>query len=440
MFYRFLRVVVRWALHVYFRRVSVDGIERVPLDKPLIIACNHPNSFLEAVILACFLPRPLHFLVRGDVFKNPRFRWFFRMTNQVPIYRFRDGFSNLRNNAKTFEYCYKTLQEGKAILIFAEGSTEMVKRLRPLQKGAARIAMGAMSYDPNIDLQIVPIGVNFSDPTQYRSHVSIKAGQLLSMKEYFGAFQDDEPGTLQVITDDLTRVMKPCVINIPEHIRESEVDPLFSILRFEDKGFKGPFAVQNASLFQKEWSLANRLGDMSPQFFDYLLEKLSVLERLMPRLHFRRPVTVLHKAGWGVVFYSFMLTPIYYLSMVFLGLPWGIAHLVATKKVKQVEFYAPVRLGAAMLLTILWWVVIWVIAGLWLPFGWYWGWALTPIFLFIRIYGRDHYLIRRPGIQMQWMNSKRRKKIRNQYDQLYSDVVKLANKEPFNGQHFNENH
>lgn len=428
MLYRFLRFLVRLALHAYFRRIYVIDAEKLPLDKPVLIACNHPSAFMEAVILACFLPRPLHFLVRGDVFTNPRFRWFFKATNQVPIYRFRDGFANLRNNAQTFQFCYETLAGGNAILIFSEGSTELVRRLRPLQKGTARIAMGAMEHSPEMDLHIVPVGVNFTDPTMFRSDVMVKVGEPVPARQYYSAYQVDGPGTMQVITEDIAERLKPCVIHIAEHLHEQQVEPLFTILRSVDRKFHGPVALKSTARFEEEWSLAAALGEMSPRFFDYLIDKLEVLERLMPRLHFRRPVTYLHRTGWPYLLILELLRPLFWISVVFWAVPFGLSQWITTAKVKQIEFYGPVRLGAGMMLTLIWSMIVWLLIGILLPKGGYWGWAVPFMLLPLRIYLKDVYLIRGPGMLMQFMNPHRRKKVRNQFDQLLVDVQKLASK------------
>ena len=429
MLYRILKVLVRWTLHVYFRRIYVLDADKMPRDKPVLLACNHPNSFMEAVMLACFLERQLHFLVRGDVFENPRFLWFFRGTNQVPIYRFRDGFANMRSNTKTFEYCYEKLREGNMILIFAEGSTKMVRRLRPLQKGAARIAMGAMEFDPTMDLQIVPVGVNFSNPLQFRSEAWVVVGDAIPAKEYAAAYKKDNPGTLQVITERLARHLQPCVVHIPEHIRESDVDPLFTILRSDDRGYKGPFSSQDRKPFEREFGLAKTLGGMSPKFYGFLLDKLDTLRHLMPRLHFNRPVTYLHRSGWGRLLLGLIMCPIYLASVIYFAIPWGVAHWVSSKKVKQAEFYGPIRMAAGSVLSMLWFVVTIVLVGLFLPYGWYWGAAVFPLMLWIRVYMRDFYTLRLPGMLLQVMLPYRRRKVRNQFDQLYTDVEKLAEKQ-----------
>ena len=135
------------------------GKEKIPLDKPLLLSCNHPMAFTEACLLACFLDRPLYFLVRGDVF-NSKSNWFLEKTHQIPIYRFRDGFSNMRRNASSFAWAHQALSDGKAILIFSEGNTKLQKKLSPLQKGLASLAFGAYEEKDVQGLVIVPIGIN----------------------------------------------------------------------------------------------------------------------------------------------------------------------------------------------------------------------------------------------------------------------------------------
>jgi len=58
------------AIRVFYGKIEVSGLENVPKDGPLLIASNHPNGFLEPIIMACLFPRDLHFMVRGDGFRK----------------------------------------------------------------------------------------------------------------------------------------------------------------------------------------------------------------------------------------------------------------------------------------------------------------------------------------------------------------------------------
>jgi 1-acyl-sn-glycerol-3-phosphate acyltransferase len=144
MLYSFLRILVGFTLRIFFRKIYIIGTVHVRADKPQLIASNHPSGFLEPLIMACFFPKPLHFLVRGDVFDNPFLRPLLRGTNQIPVFRFRDGFSRLRENSQSIDESLDVLKNNQNLLIFAEGNTQSIKKLRPLQKGISRIAFQSM--------------------------------------------------------------------------------------------------------------------------------------------------------------------------------------------------------------------------------------------------------------------------------------------------------
>ncbi|MCB0688923.1 MAG: 1-acyl-sn-glycerol-3-phosphate acyltransferase, partial [Saprospiraceae bacterium] len=157
MLYKILRQIVASLFKIYFRKIYLIDSSKVPLKGPVLISSNHPMAFAEACLLACFIDRPLYFLVRGDVFKKG-WNWFFNGTNQIPIYRFRDGFSNMRRNRDSFSRAHDALADDKAILIFSEGNTRLQKKLSPLQKGLARLAFGAYAEKNVQHIQVVPVG------------------------------------------------------------------------------------------------------------------------------------------------------------------------------------------------------------------------------------------------------------------------------------------
>ena len=72
--YPIVRPLAALAIKTFFRKIHLSNMDRVPSDRPVILAANHPTAFMEPCILACYMDRPLHFLVRGDFFsKTPVF-------------------------------------------------------------------------------------------------------------------------------------------------------------------------------------------------------------------------------------------------------------------------------------------------------------------------------------------------------------------------------
>jgi 1-acyl-sn-glycerol-3-phosphate acyltransferase len=51
---------------------------------PLLITANHPNSFLDAIIIGALFQQPVHFLARGDAFKKPWHRWLLEQLHMIP--------------------------------------------------------------------------------------------------------------------------------------------------------------------------------------------------------------------------------------------------------------------------------------------------------------------------------------------------------------------
>jgi len=59
---------------IFCRRIIINKPDILKKEGPLLLACNHPNSFLDAAILADLFKEPVYSLTRGDVFKRPFYR------------------------------------------------------------------------------------------------------------------------------------------------------------------------------------------------------------------------------------------------------------------------------------------------------------------------------------------------------------------------------
>lgn len=147
---------------------------RTSLKGPLLFAANHPNSFLDGIILTTLLDEPLYSLARGDVFKNKRIAKILRYLKLLPVYRTSEGVENLGHNYTTFEACIEKFREGGIVLIFSEGRCENEWHLRPLKKGTARLALEA--WRQGIDLKVIPLGFNYSSFKSYGKEVHLNFG------------------------------------------------------------------------------------------------------------------------------------------------------------------------------------------------------------------------------------------------------------------------
>ena len=191
--YYLLKVYARLIIHLFCRKIVVTKSgeretererrsatsalrsgPRSPLQGPILFAANHPNSFLDGIILTTLLDEPLYSLARGDVFKNKRVAKILRYLKLLPVYRTSEGVQNLEHNYITFAACIEKFREGGIVLIFSEGRCENEWHLRPLKKGTARLALEA--WRQGIDLKVIPLGFNYSSFKSYGKEVHLNFG------------------------------------------------------------------------------------------------------------------------------------------------------------------------------------------------------------------------------------------------------------------------
>jgi 1-acyl-sn-glycerol-3-phosphate acyltransferase len=147
----------------------------------MLLAANHPNSFLDGIILTTLFDQPVHSLARGDAFKNKWINRFLRSIQLLPVYRTSEGTENLSHNYTTFAACQETFKQKGIVLIFSEGRCENEWHLRPLKKGTARLATTAWEND--IPLQVLPVGVNYSSFKSFGKEVHINFGEPITMED-----------------------------------------------------------------------------------------------------------------------------------------------------------------------------------------------------------------------------------------------------------------
>jgi 1-acyl-sn-glycerol-3-phosphate acyltransferase len=153
----------------------------VNMQGPVMIAANHPNSFLDAIIIAAIFNRPIHFLARGDAFHKPWHNFLLRTLHMFPVYRLREGKEYLGLNAAAFENSRKVLSQNGIVLIFIEGICVNKHELQPFKKGAARIA--STCWNEGIPIRILPLGIGYSSFDKMGKSVLIQTGTLLNQKD-----------------------------------------------------------------------------------------------------------------------------------------------------------------------------------------------------------------------------------------------------------------
>lgn len=177
MLYSLVKIPAKLALWIYARNVAINKKEILQSNGPLLIACNHPNSFMDAIIIATIFKRPVYSLARGDAFGNVFYARLLRSLNMFPVYRVSEGVENLEQNYKTFEDCKNIFKQNGIVLIFSEGRCINEWHLRPLKKGTARLAIS--SWQDGIPLKVLPTGLNYNSFTSFGKNLQLNFGDII---------------------------------------------------------------------------------------------------------------------------------------------------------------------------------------------------------------------------------------------------------------------
>ena len=146
----------------------------------MLLACNHPNSFLDSIIIDTLFKENVWSLARGDAFKKPFLKTLDAL-KILPVYRPSEGVENLSENYKTFDACIEILKNNGVITIFSEGKCINEWHLRSLKKGTARLAIKA--WEENIPLTVIPVGLNYSSFTRFGKNVFINFGEPMQKED-----------------------------------------------------------------------------------------------------------------------------------------------------------------------------------------------------------------------------------------------------------------
>lgn len=179
-----VRGYIKLGLFFYFKKIEVINSDSIPENQPVLILGNHQNALLDALLIATTNKRFAFFLTRASVFNNSFVSDLLKSLNMIPVYRIRDGWNNLTNNNAVFKSCADLLNKNEAVAIFPEGNHNLKRMVRPLSKGFTRIIFEALNKNPEINIQLVPVGLNYANPEHFGDSVLINYGNAIATNQF----------------------------------------------------------------------------------------------------------------------------------------------------------------------------------------------------------------------------------------------------------------
>jgi len=381
MLYRLTKPFAKIAFKIYFRKMYLSHLGEVPAGKPLILASNHPTAFIEPCIISCWLPQPLSFLARGDIYLNSRLvRLLYKLYHLIPVFRIDDGgYGHVKSNYQSFDKCFDALSKKKAVMILAEGRVKHEKRLRPIVKGTARMVFGTLEKYGDLDIHIVPVGVNYTNSDAFRSVAMLDFGPPIRATEYTAMYLGNPPMAINALTDELERRLRQRVIHIASPNDDEFAERLFELVRNENDAPSLPVVSTSDAPLHREMAIAKMINDLpanekiewkkrTDAYFD-LLKKHGVTDWGLIHPHrYRGLPELLLLAGW----------PPYFIGRILNYLPLKFANLIATKLAPSIEFRAAMTGVNGSLLWLIY-MAGWTV-GVWLCCH---SWAVLPAVLLI---------------------------------------------------------
>jgi 1-acyl-sn-glycerol-3-phosphate acyltransferase len=212
-FYRGVRAVARFWLWFLFKAVDVRHPERVPAAGPILLCANHPNNFIDSLLVGRAVRRKVHYLATAALFRNPLMGRFLLACGAIPVYRKQDDPDKMDRNLDTFAACFAAFARGRLVAIYPEGTTHAEVRVQRIKTGAARIALGYEAEHPG-ELAMIPVGLSFEARKSFRGRVLVSFGEPIRPGAYLGAYREDRVKAVDALTQDLQSAMEAQVVNV----------------------------------------------------------------------------------------------------------------------------------------------------------------------------------------------------------------------------------
>ena len=346
-FYSLFYVGVR----LFYRKYKRTGIKNIPKKEPVFFVANHQNSLMDPVGLTVSMPFVTYSLGRADVFSHPISGPILRSVNSLPIFRKKDGRDFKESNNNTFNMCYDILGSKGKVMIFPEGSHNLKKRLRPLKTGVAVIMDGALEKYPDIDINIVPVGLNYSNSVNKNADYLVNYGKPIKLSEFDSLVGKERTSA---VMDAIDNGIKSLIIDFSEE----EFYNLYHYLCFDSKLVKEnlPLTEQLAVRKQKTDSITQ-----------YVLDNPTKGNEMLSLVDFN--TTYCKENGLKPFLFN---KDNYNLLMSYLGLLVGLPFFIygainnyfpfiipsfINKKMKDDQFYGPINVLVGTVSALIFWII-----------------------------------------------------------------------------------
>ena len=353
--YTLLKPIVDWTVKNSYRKVEVTGKENIPSDGAVIIAPNHCNTLMDALVVLRAFDGPTVFGARADLFNRPFIAKLMYFVRILPMVRQRDGLRNVLKNNETQEIIVEILENKVRFCMYPEGRHRPAHSLQTLGKGTFRAALAANAkFGDKMPVYIVPAGIEYGDYFRYRSTSLLNFGKPINVTEFVKKLNvENEAQMIEPLRKELASRMSDLITFIKDDENLNIKWALTRILSISEGRCYGNFG---RSLYKD--MLANRetvariekAFEKNPEEMDDLMETVAEFEKKrrskgMSIYSFSKNNTVLRAVGKA--FTAIIGLP-YYIFSAIASLPMWLTYYILKGSTKDRAFHNTVGLGVRL--------------------------------------------------------------------------------------------
>ncbi|MFQ5752958.1 MAG: 1-acyl-sn-glycerol-3-phosphate acyltransferase [bacterium] len=292
--YRLIRTIMKIVMSVFFQKIELRHGEYVPKRGPVVFVANHPNSIMDALVMGVVTKRKVNYIGHAGLFSNKLKSWFLKSCGVIPIYRHEDTPDKMNRNIAAFEACYEVLEKGETIGIFPEGTSDMLRKVKKVKTGAARIILETERRNNyTLGIKVLPIGLYFFSRTRFRSKVLVNIGKPIEIEPFFELNQEDNYEAVFNLTNAIQQHLERLTVNI----RHEELDQFVRDIEilFRDELKKESAGIpQSSKSTVNDFFLTKKIAECVEYYYEHypervrvLQDKINVYKRKLKRLHLK---------------------------------------------------------------------------------------------------------------------------------------------------------
>ena len=355
--YTILKPIVDWNTKHSYRKIEVTGKENIPTDGAVIIAPNHCNTLMDALVILQAFKDESVFGARADIFNKPFIAKIMTFVRILPMVRQRDGLRNVLKNNETQEIIVDTLENKVRFCMYPEGRHRPAHSLQTLGKGTFRAALAANSkFGDKMPVYIVPTGIEYGDYFRYRSTCLITFGEAINVTEFVkGLNVENEVQMIEPLRKELASRMSKLITFIKDDEQLYNKWALTKMLA-ADKGLRyGDFgrSLHKGMLANREIvAEIEKACENKPEEMENLLEKVAEFDKKRRKkgisiYSFRKKNEALNAVGKA---FAALIGLPYWIFSAIVSSPMWLTYNLLRSKTRDKAFHNTVGFGVKLAL------------------------------------------------------------------------------------------